>query len=164
MISKIRTLKNKKGFTLVELIVVLVILAILAALLIPALTGYIDQANKEKVVGETRMVAMAVQTEASEAYGLEVNGSLNDDKTKTKEWKNGESTADAHITSIVDLAEVIDLTNTTFQATISTSGEVVEVKYNNGSYTCTYTASDKNYVTVKSSDKLTNVVTIQKAA
>lgn len=35
--------KNKKGFTLVELIVVLVILAILAALLIPALTGYIGQ-------------------------------------------------------------------------------------------------------------------------
>ncbi len=42
--------KNKKGFTLVELIVVLVILAILAALLIPTLTGYIDKANKEKVV------------------------------------------------------------------------------------------------------------------
>lgn len=31
---------RKRGFTLVELIVVLVILAILAALLIPALTGY----------------------------------------------------------------------------------------------------------------------------
>ena len=30
--------ENKKGFTLVELIVVLVILAILAALLVPALT------------------------------------------------------------------------------------------------------------------------------
>ena len=39
--------KNKKrGFTLVELIVVLVILAILAALLIPALTGYIDKAKR----------------------------------------------------------------------------------------------------------------------
>ena len=61
--------KSKKGFTLVELIVVLVILAILAALLIPALTGYIDKANKEKVVSETRMVVMAVQTVASEAYG-----------------------------------------------------------------------------------------------
>lgn len=36
------TKKNsKRGFTLVELIVVLVILAILAALLISALTGYI---------------------------------------------------------------------------------------------------------------------------
>ena len=45
-----RSLKKnrKKGFTLVELIVVLVILAILAALLIPALTGYIDKARKSK--------------------------------------------------------------------------------------------------------------------
>ena len=50
MLSKIRALKEKKGFTLVELIVVLVILAILAALLIPALTGYIDKARKESIV------------------------------------------------------------------------------------------------------------------
>ena len=45
MFEKIRKMKNKKGFTLVELIVVLVILAILAALLVPALTGYIDKAK-----------------------------------------------------------------------------------------------------------------------
>lgn len=64
-----KKLKDKKGFTLVELIVVLVILAILAALLIPALTGYIDKANKEKVVSEARMVLMAAQTEISEDYG-----------------------------------------------------------------------------------------------
>ena len=38
---------TKRGFTLVELIVILVILAILAALLIPALTGYIDKARKK---------------------------------------------------------------------------------------------------------------------
>ena len=43
-----KKLKDKKGFTLVELIVVLVILAILAALLVPALTGYIDKANREQ--------------------------------------------------------------------------------------------------------------------
>lgn len=47
---------SKRGFTLVELIVVLVILAILAALLIPALTGYIDKARKNQVVAETRML------------------------------------------------------------------------------------------------------------
>ena len=57
-----KKLKDKKGFTLVELIVVLVILAILAALLIPALTGYIDKANKEKVIAETRMIVMATLT------------------------------------------------------------------------------------------------------
>lgn len=37
---------KKRGFTLVELIVVLVILAVLAALLIPSPTGYIDKARK----------------------------------------------------------------------------------------------------------------------
>lgn len=68
MFEKIRKMKNKKGFTLVELIVVLVILAILAALLIPALTGYIDKANKQKIIATTRQVMMAAQTETSEAY------------------------------------------------------------------------------------------------
>lgn len=62
--------KDKKGFTLVELIVVLVILAILAALLVPALTGYIDKANQEKAIAECRSVVVAAQTTASEYYGL----------------------------------------------------------------------------------------------
>ncbi|MCI6787080.1 MAG: prepilin-type N-terminal cleavage/methylation domain-containing protein [Oscillospiraceae bacterium] len=60
---------SKRGFTLVELIVVLVILAILAALLIPALTGYIDKARKSQAVAETRMLMQAVQTEMSTLYG-----------------------------------------------------------------------------------------------
>lgn len=60
---------KKRGFTLVELIVVLVILAILAALLIPALTGYIDKAKKDQVIAETRMLHEAVQTEMVEIYG-----------------------------------------------------------------------------------------------
>ena len=60
---------SKRGFTLVELIVVLVILAILAALLIPALTGYIDKARKSQVVAETRMLMQAVQIEMSTLYG-----------------------------------------------------------------------------------------------
>lgn len=65
----IKKLKEKKGFTLVELIVVLVILAILAALLIPALTGYIDKAKNKSVIAETRQAVMAAQTLVDEEYG-----------------------------------------------------------------------------------------------
>ena len=67
MLQRMRK-NNKKGFTLVELIVVLVILAILAALLVPALTGYIDRAKKKQVVAETRQAVMAAQTMADENY------------------------------------------------------------------------------------------------
>lgn len=59
----------KRGFTLVELIVVLVILAILAAMLVPVLTGYIDKSNQSAVIAETRSLLQAVQTEAVEMYG-----------------------------------------------------------------------------------------------
>lgn len=36
---------EKRGFTLIELIVVIAILAILAFLIVPKVTGYVDQAN-----------------------------------------------------------------------------------------------------------------------
>lgn len=38
-------MRNKKGFTLTEIIVVIVIIGILAAVLVPSLTGYIDKAR-----------------------------------------------------------------------------------------------------------------------
>lgn len=64
-----KKLKNKKGFTLVELIVVLVILAILAALLVPALTGYIDKAREQSLISQGSMVLTAAQATVSESYG-----------------------------------------------------------------------------------------------
>lgn len=87
MIAMQQKRRSKKGgFTLVELIVVLVILAILAALLIPALTGYIDKAKEKKVIAETRMAVMAVQTMNSDYYAAKNKDidwtKLTDDQTK----------------------------------------------------------------------------------
>lgn len=167
MFEKIRKMKNKKGLTLVELIVVLVILAILAALLIPALTGYIDKANKEKVVAETRMVAMAVQTELSEAYGQVGAGKTLKDSTP-EDWVStgavgGTAAKEGkYITEIKKLAEVFTSnTKATFQATANANGSLVEVKYNDGVYTCTYDATKKTYSTEESKTPLTNTVTIK---
>ena len=91
MMEKMIALQQKRrskkgGFTLVELIVVLVILAILAALLIPALTGYINKAKEKKVIAETRMAVMAGQTIEKDYYAAKNKDidwtKLTDDQTK----------------------------------------------------------------------------------
>lgn len=59
---------SKKGFTLVELIVVLVILAVLAAMLVPALTGYVKRAREEKDYQAAATCLTAAQSLATEEY------------------------------------------------------------------------------------------------
>lgn len=54
-----KSCRKSTGYTLVELIVTLVILAVLAALLMPALTGYIDKAQEAAVIAEARAVLTA---------------------------------------------------------------------------------------------------------
>ena len=151
--------KNKKGFTLVELIVVLVILAILAALLVPALTGYIDKAKEKKIVAETRMVVMAVQTVASEAYG-QIGADKGLSSTITEDWTSlpalGSTPAvdGKYIQEIKKLAEVFDSNpKATFNATATAQGKVLTLIYNNGVYTCTYNANEQSYTTIKNPPK-----------
>ena len=66
--------KSRQAFTLVELIVVLVILAVLAAMLVPALTGYIKKAKKERYYDEAHYALVASQSVMTELYGI-ANGS-----------------------------------------------------------------------------------------
>ena len=67
---------TKKGFTLVELIVVLVILAVLAAMLVPALTGYMKKARQEKEYQAASTIYTAVQAMSTEAYALSDDGTV----------------------------------------------------------------------------------------
>lgn len=130
----LRRLKEnkKKGFTLVELIVVLVILAILAALLIPALTGYIDRAKRKSIVAETRQTVMAAQTLVDEAYGKKDVGG----EVKVETAKDTPADADVKLQEIADLAEipVANITSVTV-----TDSVVTGLVYTKSGKTCTYT-------------------------
>ena len=140
MFAKLFELRNKKlkdnkkkGFTLVDLIVVLVILAILAALLIPALTGYIDKAKRKSIVAETRQVVLAAQTLADEAYG------------KTEIGSNGSiSFGDGTDGTIKkdDVKKLAEVDGTIGTITIGTKGDqtgiITVVEYTNNGKKCTY--------------------------
>ena len=65
---------SNKGFTLVEIVVVLIILAVLAAIIIPGLTGYIEQAKAKKYLPNAKSCLDAAQAMFSQQYGL--NGVL----------------------------------------------------------------------------------------
>ena len=71
-----RTLRNRRGFTLVELVVVLVIAGITASFAVPALTGYIDNAKEKQAVSETQACVETVTRIAAQNYALVQNASI----------------------------------------------------------------------------------------
>ena len=107
--------KSKKGFTLVEIIVVLVIIAILAAIAIPAMTGWIDEANERTVLAEARTVLLAAQTLASESYGTDGTATV----------------------SAVDVKTLAGVSGTASGISL-TGNQVSGIQYNDGKYTATY--------------------------
>lgn len=130
MMEKMIALQQKRrskkgGFTLVELIVVLVILAILAALLIPALTGYIDRARQKQIVAETRQCVMAAQTLADEYYA----------KNSSNPKFGAADTDNIKLTEIQDLAD----TKKVPTSAKSVGGKITELVYEG----CTYSVTDK---------------------
>ena len=52
--------KNKKGFTLIELIIVIAILAILAAVAIPSFVGLQNEAKRGRDIGNATAIVTAV--------------------------------------------------------------------------------------------------------
>lgn len=136
MMEKMIALQQKRrsrkgGFTLVELIVVLVILAILAALLIPALTGYIDRAKEKNVIAETRQCVMAAQTLYDEAYaGVAKNGQV-------------EAPANDKILALAELKGKGEL-GTDKDKVAFTGNKVSHLVYKHNGVTCTYDGSTYN--------------------
>ena len=133
MMEKMIALQQKRrskkgGFTLVELIVVLVILAILAALLIPALTGYINRAKQKNVIAETRQCVMAAQTLYDEAYA------------NVKKNGTADIPTDAEILKLAELTDKGKL-GTDKDKVAFDGNKVSHLVYTHNGVTCTYDGS-----------------------
>lgn len=106
--------RNKKGFTLVELIVVVAILGILATIAIPRLTGVQDRAklSADKVTFATLNSAIAVAVEEGRIISnfiveIESDGMIKADISKT----NGGKTDSNTIESILESGAMLQISD-----------------------------------------------------
>lgn len=77
MKNKLREMRNnKKGFTLIEMIVVIVIIAILVALAVPAVMGYVSDAREAKLKAAASAGATTMQVAMAKSESL---GKLKDE-------------------------------------------------------------------------------------
>ena len=73
---------NKKGFTIVELVIVIAVIAILAGVMIPTFGGIIDKANESKVF-------QAATAAYKEAYGVAISDGVITAGGETVETESG---------------------------------------------------------------------------
>ncbi len=138
--------KNRKGFSLVELIVVLVIMAILAAALVPTLIGYIRQTRESNAKNEASMVVQAAQTISSGAfasangeYTVEgISKAITLDKIKANPTDSDYISAAKYLAEVKGKITTITVDSATFKVTdvVYTTENGVKVTYDDGVYTC----------------------------
>ena len=119
--------KNKKGFTMVELIVVIVIILVLAVVLVPSLLKYVEKANKANCKADAATVMSQLQADMA-AY------------------QAGEGTdPDGKIVAGIKVAASTAGTAATVTEAKYTvaNGEITYFSFTNGKYTATwYMAAD----------------------
>jgi type IV pilus assembly protein PilA len=94
-----KRIKAKKGFTLIEIIVVLVILAILVAIALPTMFGYVEDARNRSKAQEARVGYLAAQWVVSEVAmantGAARTTAVTNARTGINDARNSTITADA---------------------------------------------------------------------
>lgn len=115
--------RNKKGFTLIELIVVIAILAILAAIAIPTFSGITSEADAKVELANARNLATAINAYNNLNPGSEISSVTADEtgraalaSTLGDLYPSGISAEDA-----VDALALITITNNVAVAAEATS-------------------------------------------
>ena len=91
---------NKKGFTIVELVIVIAVIAVLAAVLIPTFGGMIDKANESKALSNAKNALTVVSVVTAEDGIVDATPDayiavkLDDKTTYYFEYDNGALNAD----------------------------------------------------------------------
>lgn len=82
MIKKLQAFKAKKGFTLVELIVVIAIIAVLAAILVPTMLGYVTSSRVTSANSTAASIKNNIDSFLTNAdtagYGMKQGATIND--------------------------------------------------------------------------------------
>lgn len=85
--------ERQKGFTLIELLVVLIIIAVLAAVLVPALTSYVDDAREKKAVSEAQVCVTAATEWAAVQRTALISQAYQNNKPFADAYKTAADTA-----------------------------------------------------------------------
>ena len=143
LLAKIKS--KKKGFTLVELIVVIAIIAILAAILVPTLTKYIGKTKQTAVEANAKSIYTAASAAATDVIvdGYTLIGTTASPVTVGSfdaSLAVGGSTGDIYsIQEYMDTVPDISGADDKLEVTLNGDG-VVSVYLKDGGKECTYPA------------------------